>query len=372
MNKTLHTYIHKDSVFVFSSVSYTLYGFRGFYAALFLFIQDNPIKNVIYDFIKNSDKHLNDDMYTLVNKMLDLINEVDTQHLKENKDFSLQPLNVNKKDGIECKIEDWSFFLNFKNQAVEKIIKENFKHLFSNSTQTRLSSIAIELKNNFYIISINGTKMKEVASLQHIIPIVQDMIRLLYYHNIDYLIALHSAALEYKGKTLLFPASSGSGKSTLTAYLMHHGFHVFSDELTIIKKDTSIVPLPFPLSIKEGSWNILANFTKEGEELTTHYRFDEQKLYLLPPTQMANNNISSNNAYIIFPTYIKDTEIILTSIDIIEALELMSNIQYHIANYKDVANIESWLNILITCKIYKLSYSNIEEAKKMIKEIMHI
>src|SRR3546814_969352 len=45
---------------------------------------------------------------------------------------------------------------------------------------------------------------------------------------------IHAAALEKSGRAAILPGAPGSGKSTLTAYLVHNGWRLLSDELALI------------------------------------------------------------------------------------------------------------------------------------------
>lgn len=74
-----------------------------------------------------------------------------------------------------------------------------------------------------------------------------------------WLALLHAGAVLCKGKCLVFPASGGSGKTTLVAGLMHAGHTLLSDDILIVEESSRKVrALPLPLSIKQGSWPVLA------------------------------------------------------------------------------------------------------------------
>ncbi|MEV4783176.1 HprK-related kinase A [Burkholderia sp. LMU1-1-1.1] len=73
----------------------------------------------------------------------------------------------------------------------------------------------------------------------------------------SYLI-LHAAVVEKHGRAAILPAPPGSGKSTLCAALVHHGWRLLSDELTMVRLDDGlIVPMPRPISLKNGSIELM-------------------------------------------------------------------------------------------------------------------
>jgi HprK-related kinase A len=84
-------------------------------------------------------------------------------------------------------------------------------------------------------------------------------------HCHQYLI-FHAAAIEKAGRTLVLPAPPGTGKSTLCAGLVHRGWRLLSDELTLIDFGTcSVVPLPRPVSLKNASIDVIRDFAPDAE-----------------------------------------------------------------------------------------------------------
>jgi len=83
-------------------------------------------------------------------------------------------------------------------------------------------------------------------------------------HCHQYLI-LHAAVIERGGRALILPAPPGAGKSTLCAALVARGWRLLSDELTMIDAQTrDVVPLPRPISLKNASIAVMADFWPEG------------------------------------------------------------------------------------------------------------
>jgi hypothetical protein len=71
-------------------------------------------------------------------------------------------------------------------------------------------------------------------------------------------LALHAAALRWKGRSIILPGISGTGKSTLAAALLARGGELFSDEVALVLGDGTLAPIPLPPGLKSGSWPLLA------------------------------------------------------------------------------------------------------------------
>ncbi len=71
-------------------------------------------------------------------------------------------------------------------------------------------------------------------------------------------LVLHAAAVERDGHALVLAAEPGSGKSTLCAALVHRGWRLLSDELTLVSLcDGLIRPIARPISLKNASIEIV-------------------------------------------------------------------------------------------------------------------
>jgi HprK-related kinase A len=69
---------------------------------------------------------------------------------------------------------------------------------------------------------------------------------------------LHAGVVERGGKALILSGRPGAGKSTLTAALVLGGWRLLSDEVAVIPPGTrNLLPLPRPVSLKEGSIDLV-------------------------------------------------------------------------------------------------------------------
>jgi len=358
----LSLYIHRDSLLVYSSISHNLYAFKESDAALFFALENKLIdeeekQNAKIQYIK------------------DIFDAKDSLYIGDN---SFQeygtPINKNSisNQQIFYKFNNWCFYLEVKDTMVAKLLADSFFHIVHTGKPCdTLNKITVNKINQVYKVFVNEIGIKTINNVKLIVPSIQELVRAVYYSKLDFLVALHAASLEYQGKTLIIPGLSGAGKSTLSTYLSYHGFHLFSDELSVITKDREIVPIPLASSAKESSWKLLESFVKNVSTYALHQRYDNQFVKYIPVENFATNSMSVTNGVILFSRYVEGSNTEIESIDITEALLLIKNSQYHIADPKDVNLIENWLEVLASSQIYKFQYSNLEDALKIIKKVMN-
>jgi hypothetical protein len=190
------------------------------------------------------------------------------------------------------------------------------------------------------------------------------------YPNIQFGAIIHAAAVEKDGICILLPAPSGSGKSTLTAALLQAGFIYMGDDFIPLESFSfDALPIPFALSIKESSWNVLRKFYPELDTLPVFHRFNKTIKYLIPQDSL---RVQSSQRMpvrcIIYPKYDPDTP---TGIKEISAVKSFRNI---IEAYSwietDALCLARFVNWLQHTKSYTLSYANLADAVHLIEDLL--
>lgn len=76
---------------------------------------------------------------------------------------------------------------------------------------------------------------------------------------------VHAAVIERDGLAAILPAPPGSGKSTLCAALVHRGWRLLSDEMTlIVPASGEVVGLARPINLKNASIDIIRDFAPQA------------------------------------------------------------------------------------------------------------
>jgi HprK-related kinase A len=82
----------------------------------------------------------------------------------------------------------------------------------------------------------------------------------------NWFLMLHAAVLARDEGAIIMPGVPGAGKSTLSAYLMHRGWRLFSDEFTLLTPGTlELKPLPRLIPLKNDSIEVIKAAVPEAE-----------------------------------------------------------------------------------------------------------
>lgn len=106
---------------------------------------------------------------------------------------------------------------------------------------------------------LDGRPVYEPLPATHALPMLEWAMNACISTRAHHYLVLHAAVIERGGLCALLPAPPGSGKSTLCAALIHAGWRLLSDELTLLSMDGPLqaTPLCRPVSLKNASIDII-------------------------------------------------------------------------------------------------------------------
>ncbi|WP_317202232.1 HprK-related kinase A [Janthinobacterium sp.] len=153
----------------------------------------------------------------------------------------------------------------------------------------------------------DGQSLFQALPLQQAFPMFEWGLNWCIANRAHRYLIIHAAVVERNGRAAILPAPPGSGKSTLCAALVHHGWRLLSDELTLLRlEDGHALPLPRPISLKNGSIPLLRAYLP-GATLSAPVA-DTLKGTLAhlraPSASVARGGESARPAWIVFPQYV--------------------------------------------------------------------
>ena len=183
---------------------------------------------------------------------------------------------------------------------------------------------------------------------------------------------VHSAVLERDGRALLMPADSGSGKSTLAAALAWRGWRLLSDEMAIFSfEDGRLRPNPRPVSLKNTSIAVISAFEPRARMSRVYHGTPKGDIsFMQPPAEaIARSRETVAPAWVVGPSFVTGAPANLVALDRVEGFRLLTD---NAVNYASMlrTGFEMITDVVERCGIYRLTYSNLDEAITLIEGLL--
>jgi hypothetical protein len=188
--------------------------------------------------------------------------------------------------------------------------------------------------------------------------LLQEIARLAHIPNTQFLAILHAAAVGLHGQTLLLAAPTNSGKSTLAAALMHAGFYLFSDDSAPIDPSFRVVPAPFALMLRHGSWPLLTPYFPNLAEMPIITRHGEQVRFLPPPPVLELG--STLPKAIIYINFQRNSPPIFEPLSPFQSVLELQKSGFYVTHTEPA--ITAFLQWFQTLPAYQLTYSALSDA----------
>ena len=178
------------------------------------------------------------------------------------------------------------------------------------------------------------------------------------------LLVIHAAAIEKAGRAVIMPGKPGAGKSTLTAGLVHRGWRLLSDELTLVSLDDgNVTGLARPISLKNESIDLIRGFIPGAKMSRVAHDTAKGSVAILkaPAESIARVAESARPTWIIFPKYLNGLPAVLErkskAATLIEVAKSSFNYSIHGSRAFTVLS-----DIVDACACYIFSYADLNEA----------
>jgi hypothetical protein len=183
-----------------------------------------------------------------------------------------------------------------------------------------------------------------------------------------WLAIIHGGSVSLDGRAALLAGTSGSGKSTLGAYLVSRGFDYLSDDMVAVNGDGRVPPWPVPLSIKDGSWSVLAPHLPQLETIPSQEMWG-RTMKFLPAAQSSWDQEPNHAAALIFPKFgARVAATRMTALSPPEALRRLMSDRIWLGYPMRAESVKRFLGWLEHIPAYELSYGSFENVEDGIRE----
>ena len=184
----------------------------------------------------------------------------------------------------------------------------------------------------------------------------------------DSLAIFHAGACGSNSRCVIFPASTQSGKTTLAAVLMKTGLTFYGDDSVLLERDTFSVPvMPFALTIREGSWNILNPRFPTLKNAPIVSRFG-QRVRFLPLAEERQDGYCEEVVAIVFARFDPDSANEIGELDALQTLLRLQESGFW--GEHDKESIRAFLAWIQSRASFALSYSDVDHAASVIRRLI--
>jgi hypothetical protein len=184
----------------------------------------------------------------------------------------------------------------------------------------------------------------------------------------DCLAVFHAGACGTNSKCVIFPASTQSGKTTLAAVLMNMGLTIYADDSVLLERDTLAVPVtPFALTVREGSWDVLAPRFPELQDAPVVSRYG-QRVRFLSPLGMKQDGHCGQVGAIVFSRFQPNAATAVSTLGPLQTLLRLQESGFWVAH--DEQSIRAFLAWIQSTPTFTLSYSDVDEAASIIRRLI--
>jgi Coenzyme PQQ synthesis protein D (PqqD) len=218
-----------------------------------------------------------------------------------------------------------------------------------------------------FLVVCNGSDIERAATEEEALGEVFGRILELSYPDAEWLAVMHAAAVGDARGAVVMPADSGSGKSTLTAALVHAGLRYFSDDLVPLDAALRIRPMPLGVSLKEGSWPVLAARYPELDSLPIHA--GRRRRYLPIAVHRHGPPAGLPVKSLVFPHYRPNQPTTLRPLPALEVLEKLASARSWLSlDGRRFGVTLQWIEETLG---YDLGYASLEEAVPAIEGLLN-
>ncbi|WP_246504371.1 serine/threonine protein kinase [Bradyrhizobium agreste] len=178
--------------------------------------------------------------------------------------------------------------------------------------------------------------------------------------------SLHAASLVKDGMGLLLCGHPGAGKSTLTLQLVDAGLRYAGDDVALVGGDGTICGVPFALTLKEGSWDLLSRLHGDRYD-ATHCRSDGVRVRYVPIPDAQNECFSAG--WIMFLNRVTSGPAELTAIDRLDSMKRLIENAFAGDGRLSQTGFFALKRMVAGAQSFQLTYREAGEARRLLMDL---
>ena len=183
-------------------------------------------------------------------------------------------------------------------------------------------------------------------------------------------VIIHAAAVERGGRAAILPGRSGAGKSTLCAALVHRGWRLLTDELTLLSlADGTITPLARPVSLKNESIDVIRRFAGATISPSSTDTIKGTVALMKPPAgSVERAHETAVPAWVVFPAFSRGEAIKVEPQSKAATFIDLANhaFNYHVHGHRGFELLAATID---RCACLSLTYSDLDAAIRFFEEL---
>lgn len=229
----------------------------------------------------------------------------------------------------------------------------------------------VQCAGNGLTICVNGQEVFTALRDDQVGLGLLHAVRSVLYEAAHYDVAFHAAMIGDDRHGVMLCAPREDGKSTLAAYLVARDFALVSDEPALLQLDTGCIsPVEMPISVKEGTWKVLANEWPQLGNAPIHVRSDGCRIKLLHPSSEHVACAPQRLTHIVFPKYCPSSPIHLESVSPMRSFSLLVDGGMLLGKQLKRDKFKQFLELVCTAPAFVMHYGSLLEADQMMQSIL--